>query len=1432
MFTVEFRPDEVFVFAASEAQRSLWFLEQLAPGRSLYNLHVGKRISSAVDVEALGASVNEIVQRHEVLRTAFREVDHETKQVIAPRLLVPLPVTDLIHLPEEERETQALAIADDEAGRPFDLTSWPLIRTRLVRLDDEKHLFLLTVHHILCDYWSLQILEDELSAVYEAFRSRRPSPLTPVPLQYADFSEWEREWLAGPAGIAQLDYWVEHLADLPVVQLPADHARPRTPTFAGAAIDFDVPEATYGALRKLAQDESATLFMVTLAALQTVLLRCTGSEDMVVGTSVANRAHSDVQSLVGYLVNTLVLRTDLSGDPPFRELVARARVTAMDAYSHEQVPFNKVVSALAPERVGGDNPLFHVHFQLFSEGRPSADVGLLAEEAFDLEATTAQFDLGLDLWEYDGLTGHLEYSTELFAAETVERFVQHFLRVLESAAGDPGVRPSEISLMDDDERERVTFEWNDTAVDVTGSELLHCMFQLEAARHPQAVAVVCGSDTLTYAELDARADRLANHLRSLGIGAEDVVAISAERSSAFVVSTLATLKAGAAFLPVNLLDPVPRLRRVLDSAKPKALISRSEMVGQFDAQFRTIDPDAFDSYGDSDLNGTDITPDGLAYIIFTSGSTGESRGVQISHRAVTNHLRWMQEAVPLTHRDRTLLKYPLTFDAAVCEVFYPLLAGATLIVAPPAEHWNVSEFVELCRKEEVTVLDVVPSMLDILLDEPGFTRCLSLRRVICGGEELSAELCERLFAQSPAELYNIYGPTETTIGTTGWACQPREVRSIVPIGRPVSNSRIYILDSALHPVPVGVRGELYVAGTGVARGYLGDPGNTAARFLPDPFSGRPGSRMYRTGDRGWYTPEGVLNYAGRVDDQVKVRGFRVECGEIESELNHHHLVKGCSIQAERDDRHRTRLVAYILPTAPPAELWPAVGDYWLYDELLYYALTHDERRNEAYRHAIGSTVPGKVVVDMGTGADAILARFCAEAGARHVYAVEVSKRAFDSARATVADLGLSERITVLHGDSSEVTLPEAADVCVSELIGVIGSSEGAISVLNDAWRLLKPDAVMVPRRCITKFAPFMLPQHLADSPRLSGLPHLYTEKVFAKVGHPFDLRLCIKNCPPDHVIAEPKVFEDLDFSGPSDANATTEATFTVSTDARLDGFLFWLNLYPDPSQMVDSLADRLSWLPAFIPIFDPGVQVVRGDVVRVRGARTVVVGGRLPDYYLDGVVERLDGERVRFSMSSVNQSKVFRATPFHDRLFNDFDVVGDSTDAADGSLLDLGATLRQFLQQRLPSYMVPSSFVILDADASRSTGKLDLRKMAKNRGRRQADRRTGRHGPATKLEETIAAVWGDVLNLGHVDRRDNFFDIGGDSLLISQVRASLERDLSRQISIIDLFRYPTVSSLGGFLAHGAAVESPRFHLPAMQTEAESEPAVGSQAGGD
>jgi amino acid adenylation domain-containing protein len=1428
----------VFVFKASEAQGSLWFLDQLAPGQCLYNLHVGKRIDESIDVDVLEASVNEVVRRHEALRTAFRHVDDELTQLIASTLLIPLAVTDLRHLPEDERETQALGIADEEAGTPFDLAKWPLIRTHLVRTGDLQYIFLLTIHHIVCDYWSLQILEDEISAIYAAFSTNHPSPFPELPLQYADFSEWERGWLNGPDGKQQLSSLTERLADLPLLQLPADYSRPHIPTFSGAAIDFVVGQTTYERLLRLGSEQNGTLFMVALAGLQTVLHRYTDSEDIVLGTSVANRSQADAQGLVGYLVNTLVLRTDLSGDPTFRELVERASKTAIDAFNHSQVPFNMVVSALRPERIVGDNPLFQVHFQLFSEGPPSSSTGLLAGEAFESEATTAQFDLGLDLWESDGLTGHIEYSTDVFSHETVQSFSEHFLRVLDIAAEEPDRRISEISPLDEDDIHRLTVDWNDTGgtddtddTDETAhdTELLHRMFELVAARHPSEVAVIDGPDRLTYGEVDARSTRLATQLRSRGIGCEDIVAISAERSATYVISTLATLKAGAAFLPVNLLDSPERLNRLLDQARPKLLVSRNRRLEHLLGTVEILDPEAAfrdvsEWNGAASLIGADCSADGLAYVIFTSGSTGEPRGVEISHRAAANHFRWMQEALSLTARDRTLLKYPLTFDAAVCELFYPLLAGATLVVAPTDEHWNVSEFVRLCQEQEITVLDLVPSMLDTLLGEPGFPDSLAIRRVICGGEELTRDLCERFFAKSDAELYNIYGPTEATIGTTGWACREDESSSVVPIGRPIANSRAYILDTSLQPAPVGVRGELYIAGRGLARGYLNDPAGTAERFVPDRFSVEPGARMYRTGDRAWYSRDGVIHYAGRTDTQLKIRGYRVESAEVEAELSRHPMVRRCTVMPEQDDRNRKRLVAYVLPQKPPAELWPSVGDYGVYDELLYYALTHDKQRNDAYRSAIASAVPGKVVVDLGTGADAILARYCAEAGARHVYAVEVSRRAFESAVATVRDLGLSDQITILHGDSTEVTLPEPVDVCVSELIGMIGSSEGVVPILNDAWRLLKNDAVMVPWRCVTKFAPFTLPQHLADSPRLVGLPRQYTQEVFAKVGRPFDLRLCIKNCPAENLLAEPRVFEDLDFSAPADADGSSDASFTISADGRLDGFLFWLNLHPDHAHMVDSLIDPLSWLPVFMPAFEPGIQVSAGDVVNVHTETRVARDGRLPDYALEGVVERRDGGRLAFSVSSPNETEHHRATPFYDRLLGDLDVSDQSGAPDDGSILDLGPSLRHFLRQRLPDYMIPSSFVILDPATSVTGGKLDLRKLAGRHRRPGGDQRPGLHGPATEAEQLIGGVWCNVLNMSRVDRRDNFFDLGGDSLLIAQVRVELELLFSRPIPITELFRYPTVSSLGAFLSEGEPT-SASLNTPRVSDESWREPAL-------
>ena len=579
--------------------------------------------------------------------------------------------------------------------------------------------------------------------------------------------------------------------------------------------------------------------MVALAALQTLLYRYTGQEDVVVGTTVANRSRSGTQHIIGYLVNTLVLRSDLSGNPTFHELLAQVRDVAMDAYAHQEVPFSRLVSELEPVRIVGDNPLFQVHFQLFSDAALGSSSGLVLEEAFDADTTTAKFDLGLDLWEYDGLWGHVEYSTELFGPQIVEQLMDHLVRLLERIA-DP-TRIGDIPLLTEDELRRILGDWNDTSVPSSWSGCLHDAFQSQVARTPDAVAVVSGPDAVTYAQLNARANGVARRLRA-GAQPEDLVAICGERSIALIVSVLGVLKSGAAYVPLNPFDPPERLSAILRTARPKILLSDRS----FDHESVTDVPGVHLSMAWHDVDGlgaddlTETAGDAnAAYVIFTSGSTGVPKGVTVSHRSVTNHLTWMLSAFPLDVGDRTALKYPFTFDAAVCEIFRPLLAGATLVIAPPAEHWDVSEFIWLCQEHELTALDVVPSMLEVLLRERDFAACRSLRRVVCGGEVLRREVCDRFYAQMDASLHNIYGPTEATIGATSWTCS-RRGETEVPIGRPITNVQVYVLDANLRPVPVGARGEIYIGGEGIARGYVGDPRLTAERFLPDPFSARPG----------------------------------------------------------------------------------------------------------------------------------------------------------------------------------------------------------------------------------------------------------------------------------------------------------------------------------------------------------------------------------------------------------------------------------------------------------------------------------------------------------------------------------------------------------------------------------------------------------------
>ena len=1417
---------EVALLATSYAQRSLWFLDQLAPGTALYNLHTSIPFGYEVGVEPLAQSLDEVVRRHDSLRTAFRAIGGEPVQAVSPSLHIPLPVTDLSHLASGEREDQALGVATVEAEAPFDLARLPLLRARLVTLAPDDHVLLLTMHHIVSDYWSLEIFQAELLAIYEAYSSGLTSPLPPPTLQYPDFAAWEREWLRGPSAAAQLGYWKRQLEGVEHLELPTDRPRPSTPSFEGADADFRIAPAVHAALKDLSRQENATLFMTTLAAFQTLLHRYSGQRDVVVGTPVANRSLTQFEGIIGFFVNSVALRADFSGDPTFRELLRRVRSILLDAFVHQELPFERLVSELRPDRRQGGNPLFQVHFQLFTEASALDEDDSVDSDFMAVRATAAKFDLAIDLSDApDALWGHIEYTTDLWTPDTIARFARHFSNLLAAIAADPDQPVSELSLIDRSERRRLLETWNATEVTYPRDRCLHHMFEEQVERAPELTALVCGEERISYRELDDRADRLAAYLASLGLGPESPVGVCAERSIEFVVSVLAVMKAGGAYIPLNPSDPPERLESILDDALPQLILAVQAAAASLPAGgprrvYVDADWTAIRDAGDAGPRG-DLDPENLAYVIYTSGSTGSPKGVQVTHRSVCNHLRWMQDALPMDVTDRALLKYPVGFDASVYELFGPLLAGATVFIAESSTVWDIAAFVRQIHDARITLLDLVPSMLDVLLDDPEFVSCGSVRRVVVGGEELTPALCGRFHALMKAELHNIYGPTEATIGATTWSPGPTAPPASVPIGRPGWNTRVYVLDANMNPVPTGVVGELYIGGECLARGYVGRPALTAERFVPDPFSPRVGGRLYRTGDLARWGADGSVYYAGRLDDQIKLRGYRIEPAEVEATLSRHDSVRACAVVPVVDTQGRKRLVAHVVPAREPPELWPSLGEYDVYDDLLYYAMTHDERRTEAYRSGISRAVAGKTVLDLGTGSDAVLARLCAAAGATRVYALERRDDAFAKALALVESLGLSDRIEVIRGDSAGVAPPELVDVCVSEIFGTIGSSEGVITILNDARRLLKPGGMMIPQRCVTRIAPVTLPPNIAGSLELAPLPRFYVERVFEKARGTFDLRMCIKNAHREDLLSSPQVFEALDFASPVPPGDEHEVTFTIDRSARMDGFLLWLNLYADGAdgeQPLDSLTQSLSWLPVFFPVFYPGVSVMAGDALEVTCARRLSGGSRFPDYTVSGCVVRQNGEQVQFDYASTAAPEKHNGHAFYQALFAALgregargggdhgpsrapSTVPGGPNSGSTHSRPLATELRRFLEDRLPPYMVPSAFVVSQELARTATGKLDRRALTLDSERREhAHQRYV--APIGEAERLCVAAWQEVLDVERIGVDDNFFDLGGDSLLLTQARVRLRTLFHRDIPIVELFRYPTVSALARYLQQG------------------------------
>ncbi|ROL65830.1 non-ribosomal peptide synthetase [Pseudomonas chlororaphis] len=926
--------------ALSYAQQRMWVLWQLDPASGAYNLPGAVRLRGALDRSALERAFTSLIERHETLRTVFKRRADERLEQVPAEWVVPVDLEDFSVLVAAEREQAVAAEAQRQSLLPFDLENGPLLRVKLLKLDEHEHVLLLTLHHIVSDGWSMNVLIDEFIRCYDAHEQGLAPQLAELPIQYSDYALWQRRWLEAGEQERQLAYWLEQLGDEhPVLELLTDHPRPALPSYRGTRYEFAVAPQLAEQLRGLAQRHQVTLFMVLLGAFNILLHRYTGQTDLRVGVPIANRNRREVEGLIGFFVNTQVLRTRLAGQQSVAQLLQQVKETALGAQAHQELPFERLVEALKLERSLSHTPLFQV---MYNHQPQVADIqGLSSASGLELglihwQGRTTQFDLSLDTYEQGGrLQAALTYASDLFEAATIERMAEHWTQLLHAMVQDPQQRIGELAMLSAEERQVLVHDWNATAQVYPTERCLHELIAEQVRRSPDAPALAFGARQLSYAQLDAQANQWAHWLRERGVGPDVLVGIAAERSLEMVIGLLAILKAGGAYLPLDPEYPRERLAYMIEDSGIHLLLTQQALLAQLPVdglQVQVLDQaDGWLQGYSEQAPQVAVDSQHLAYVIYTSGSTGKPKGAGNSHGALVNRLCWMQQAYGLEASDSVLQKTPFSFDVSVWEFFWPLLSGARLVMAAPGEHRDPALLIDTIVAEGISTLHFVPSMLQAFIHQPGVEACRSLKRIVCSGEALPLDAQQQVFAKLPeAGLFNLYGPTEAAIDVTHWTCVD-EGREAVPIGRPIANLRMHVLDAELQPVPAGVAGELYLGGAGLARSYHRRPALSAERFVPCPF--HSGQRLYRTGDRVRQRRDGVIDYLGRLDHQVKLRGLRIELGEIEARLLQHSLVREAVVLVQ-DGKS---LVAYlVLQDGEKPEDWSSQLKAWLLVSLPEY----------------------------------------------------------------------------------------------------------------------------------------------------------------------------------------------------------------------------------------------------------------------------------------------------------------------------------------------------------------------------------------------------------------------------------------------------------------------------------------------------------------
>ncbi|HEU5228003.1 MAG TPA: amino acid adenylation domain-containing protein [Ktedonobacteraceae bacterium] len=1355
----------------SFAQQRLWFISQLAPDNSRYHIREIMRIRKGLHVAVFTRVFEELIRRHEILRTNFVVIEDEPVQVIHEPYPLQLPVCDLCTLPPAEREAVALSTVAAEVQRPFNLAYDRLMRILLIKLDQDDYIVSLVFHHIIADGWSMGVLLQEFLALYDAFLQGQTPPLPELPLQYADYTLWQQNWLQSELTESQLTYWRRQLADAPqFISLPTRHSGAQGED-AAAREFFQLSAELTAALETLCQQEGVTLFMVLLAAFTVLLTVYGGQQDILIGSPVANRTRKEFEGLIGLFANMVVLRTDLRGDPSWRELLGRVREVALGAYSNQDLPFERLVTELQPERTLHTNPFFQVTFSwvIWEELRGRAlstgeQVGMYVSQ-LEVEGGEAAFDLNLFAWKQrDEVYGFFEYRLALFDQPQIAMMAKHLLTILHHFVINPHQRLSHLCLLSAAERQQIVVAWNDTHQHYPQGQYVHHIFAAQTATTPDAIALAYEDQQLSYEALDRQAHCLAHYLQERQVGPEVYVGLCLERSLDLLISILGILKAGGAYVPLDPGSPAERLVLMLSDAHISLLLTQSHLRDRLPSfSGTTICMDEIQQemlHQSSEPLVERIRGANLAYVIYTSGSSGRPKGVMSTHEGLINRLFWMQNTFQLTGEDRVLQKTPTSFDVSVWELLWPLMAGACLVLARPGGHQSPKYLLEVLVREQISTVHFVPSMLQVFLEQPDLVgQPWSLKRVICSGEALMPDLLARCLQGLPTEVYNLYGPTEAAIDVTCWPCRATELQAEhIAIGRPIANTQIYLLDQAMQPVPVGVAGELFIGGVQVARGYLEQPDLSAARFVPNPFSEIP-ARLYRTGDLARYRPDGAIEYLGRLDEQIKLRGYRIEPGEIEALLRRHAAIQAAVVLVRHYPAEEKRLVAYIVPNTSHAlpvyqqlrlERSSALAEHSLYELPNSLLIAHQNKSETDFlyqehfegiqlgRHHGIELKDGAAIVDVGAN----IGLFSLQAGLHcrdaHIYAIEPLPTAVRALRLNMALYGLQAHIFAcgLAEDAGTRTLtyyPHA-------------------SILSGSFANQEEDREVVKRFLLNQYGKEADGSEFA----LTEIDALLEERLKG-VTQAFPVRTL------SDIIDEQKL-EQID--------------------------LLKIDVEKSEEDVLRGIK-REDW---------PKIQQIILEVSDIDGRRERIVALLRQQGYdvsceQESLLKETDlytlyARRLTYSqlLSPIQQS---RATAY----------TWCSKDA-------LVKDVRQFLAEHLPEYMIPAALVVIESLPLSVNGKIDRKALPEpNRVEQGGSREIV--APRTALEQTLAELCSHVLGVEHMSVFDNFFQVGGHSLLATRVHIRLCTLFNIDLPLHTLFEATTIASLAERIEQLLARQNPR-----------------------